>query len=617
MVEDALLNQSLYLGSGGSSPQVCAIDPESDRSNVLAEFPLGHSVYSLARSEDGIFLAAGTKGGVLVVIDLQSHENTRNRVHQCIHGAPVLSTCFLNGMTLLSSDAAGRWFQWHRSKENEWRLQQTASAIVCSTASLSADRAVGLTVDGAILIWDLQQNALIHSVQVIPPSPISACVHLTLCDSTQKAAYPSRSGDLIVYHFQEDRAQALAAHNGEWYAMDSWDNRIITAGMYDHVVKVWDIQEEEIIKEYSFPGNPISIRLIRDDGRLFHIIDRNGSAGIYEVNHTQLSLIDRSTSSHYRTALRPSIPELRKNYQQKRHDEAYSIAKQIESGIRNRRWEHLEESHSRLHAIGYSHISLALQAKTARQQNDLLRELRCRHQLVKILTRASSRSRFSDQRFAEILVSFWQIETASAIYQRINDPISFTNLQPYLKSMQRGGWMIESEHPVSTLIQAAAIIEKPFQGRWIMKALNSFSFPENSLNASTIGEKYEQIREESKELSLPNASLETVEWVSKPVILEGMILRIQQPNFNLSACEFGLFIHQQNLQTIFTPVVLFFVPSKPDNISILDFNQRILRIWEELQAEKSGNLWFAKVHQTILLALRRLKSESTRPVKTI
>ena len=106
--------QNVLLGTGGSKPGVEIYDTDSAKIEIIHSLPDGESVYALKISPDGKTLAAGTKKGFLYLItpDTEAQNDQGYAVRRIIHGAPILSVCFLDSTNLAVGDTAGRCLIW-------------------------------------------------------------------------------------------------------------------------------------------------------------------------------------------------------------------------------------------------------------------------------------------------------------------------------------------------------------------------------------------------------------------------------------------------------------------------------------------------------------------------
>ena len=176
--DDSVDRSDLYaLGAGGVNARIeTHLSADTPRNSSLHLSPF-HSVYAIDLNCETGHLSAGTKGGIILIIEavagnLDIESSNIVTIHQ---GSPVLSVCWTSPEILAVSDTAGRCLLWrYRSSPAIPKYLPTVDGPICSLLRLDEDTLVGLSIKGTLHFWQPSSCQLKHAFEVPGPPLKSA-----------------------------------------------------------------------------------------------------------------------------------------------------------------------------------------------------------------------------------------------------------------------------------------------------------------------------------------------------------------------------------------------------------------------------------------------------------
>jgi hypothetical protein len=605
-----------FLGAGGKDPRLDTLIAATGGTRRLIGFPPFHSAYSIQiEYEDGT-LAAGTKGGLVYIVAGTGSQKNGEPIptRKLAQGAPILSVCWVNKSLLAVSDTERRCFIWPTNQEAPPRPLDTKGETICCLHRLKNGLLAGLSSGGKVLFWELPEGRLVRSIEIPVPPSISALVKMNYWPCADALACPGPTGDLTLLGLEKDNVRSLKAHDGTFYALSLWGEHLLTAGMQDGRMKIWEVGTDRPINDFQTGKAVVSAAALGQAKVL--LIEAGGTANIYTVEEEKLKLMSPLPGEDYRMVFVPSPERIKAIKDQQRDEEVRRIVKEIQDGIGHMADNEVEDLHSRLKQLGYEHVSLGLRSKQAIQKENMVEALRYSASLLQILPKNDPKVCSSMKEYAGLLEKTWHFPEADAVRQILEiDPnyrlvVKTENLERIARKLRESPWVIEPDIPIKDIIESAGSIRKRFIGRYVINKLEPVSCRGVQLTVEAIAERYERVRKESRRESFPLATPEQVWWVSR----QGHD-QVQLISFGHGATDYiqGLqFVVQVlcgSLDTLVVPVVLFDWRDTSPKESIEDGNKRASDALNGIRSNDLSNVYLGAVHKVLKQALQRLVNE--------
>ena len=608
---------SVFLGTGKPKPGLWAIGPnEASASCLLGQ--TGHSVYAIDMdTEDGL-VVVGTRGGRIHLLswpdgDISSQPNTFT---SRLQGSPVLSLCLVGNSQFASTDAAGRCLLWPPAGDSTTpKALEVDGAVVCSLLRLDENKLLGLSSSGRLLLWDLSTGQLHSKVDVPKPPTKFSIVRLIYWQKQNAVVYPSDRGELVVCGLGDFGLCVHAAHEGEFYAVIANSDRLYTIGKNDGLMKTWEDAKGPASHECQAPMGIVSGEFLDSESKQILLINSDFEAAIYAIEANSLQLLRRLEGNHYRIAFGPSAHARRDFDKTRRLARAQQLRREIEEKIETKRFEGIDALLEELSELGFKSASLGLLAKMAERKEDVIAELKVRHELVGILPSNNKKADKSLRRYGKLLELTWQLTGAWEIYSQLPAGENPSYSRPWLEKavgiLQGRDWIIEPDVPLPLLIEASTVTGKPFTGCWLFNASASRPFVEGSLSGQALARKYEQIRKESHRSDLPEARARSLWWISRKTMEKRTVVVFEDAT--ASADEIvkpAIQIMEDQSPALIVPVILFDAGWLESSGSVEHRNNQLIAALERAKAGTLPQPWFAECRKLIWQALRRLTTEA-------
>jgi hypothetical protein len=613
-----------FLGAGGNDPRIDTLSVDSGETRRLLELPPMHSAYAIDIDEDGM-LAAGTKAGLVYIVSSTGRQKTDEPVpiRQLAQGAPVLSVCWANKSILAVSDTARRCLIWNTNREAPPRPLDTKGETICSLLKL-AGLLAGLSSGGKLLFWEPWQGRLVRTIDVPLPPAVSALVHMVYWPVENALACPSRIGHLTLFGLEKEDLRDLEAHEGGFYAISVWGERLLTVGIEDGRMKVWEAGSDRPALEFKVAEGVISAAAFNDQRAKVLLVEAQGRANFYTAEEDKLRLIGPIAGEDYRTAVVPASERIQALYAQRREEEVRRTVSEIRGGIGRVPDDVIDRLHSRLTDLGYKQVSLALRAERAAQSGNIVGALRFCSSLMQILPQDNAKVSASMERYASLLEKAWHMPEADTVCKHILDidpnyrfVVEASNLSEMAKLVREADYVIKPDLPIEQVIESATVIRKRFAGRYVINSLGPESCGRVRISPEAIEEKYERVRRESEALNLPVAIAEQIWWLSREGHDRTQFVTLGDGASNsMRGLQFALQVSCGELDTVVTPVVLFDWRHVSPDESVEEGNERASCALRRIGDKALSNAYLAAVHGALRLALRRLVSEK-RPQRGI
>ncbi len=608
---------SVFLGTGKPQPGLSVMGAGQTQASRLVDKPPGHSVYAIDVDPEQNLVAIGTRAGEVEILSWPRTVGSSEpgKTQSLRQGASVLSVCLLGDSQFASTDITGRCLLWPPLGDSDTpKTLEVDGGLICSLLRLPDNQMLGLSSKGRLLFWHIQTGRLLRTIDSPKPPRKFAMVRLLYWPKCHAVVYPSADGQLVAYRHDDSELSVCEAHDGEFYATAVEGDHLHTFGRDDGLMRTWRDVGSPASEQCQSPRGSISGEFLGNGTGRILLVGDGGNAAIYALKSGHLRLICRLEGTHYRVAVAPS-PHIRQDFGKKqRLKRANQLRTEIETRIESKRLEGIEELHRELVGLGFETASLALRAQQAAQEGDIIGELRTRKQLVQSLPSKDQRATTSLLRYAKLLEMTWQLAEAQAILAPVSSVDSegkATWWDEAIDVLKGEDWVVEPDLPMQLVIEAATVMDRPFVGRWLLRA---HSTPEviadDSLSAQAIAAKYKQVRENDNRQNLPDAEARTLWWVSRRAIIQKqvVIFTSQSGSSNDPITPALQVLHDRN-QSLIVPVILFDAGNPGQVRFAEEHNSRMLASLGQLN-ESLTQSWLGGGSELVTQALRRLKSEA-------
>ncbi len=423
----------LCLGAGGPRPGLRILWPGADSPRIEIELPLGHSVYSIDVDGERDLIAIGTRAGRIELFSYPNHENEScERLHSLLQGAPVLPVCVLPHQRILSADTTGRVLLWRPFDNPSSPVSlDTTGELVGSINRLDETHAVGLSSQGKILIWELSTGRLLRIISGPEPPKQLALVNLVSWPSPQALVYPAADGSLVHCKPEDSSVCVWEAHHGEFYACLCDGEYLHTIGHKDGRMKTWDASGT-VIHQRRCPTGIVAGEFLVDGTNRLLLINDQGHAMIYDLHDDALQPVQKLDGEAYRSVAGPSHSVRQALAAQWRVSRFQQLKTEIQSKMDLNQVEGLNALHQELVDLGFETVSLAFRARQAAQRQDPIEELKIRRRLTSQLSSEDPQASDSLRCYADTLERTWRLREARSVYQSIDKSRDGCQFLPWL-----------------------------------------------------------------------------------------------------------------------------------------------------------------------------------------
>ena len=609
---------SVLLGSGGRHPAVRVLTDDSYSTEPLLELPEGHSAYALAMRPAERLIVTGARTGDLYVSRWPPPEGTSDpgRSGHMTVGAPVLSVCIVDELHVVSADAAGRCLVW--STDDLCRPPESLTVEegpVCALTSLPGDRLAGLTAHGRLLLWQTDNWRLMESPGGPPPPPLFALVKLCFWPAQNALVHPAVKGKLAAWHLGESTVRIHEAHRGDFYVCTVAEDVLCTVGKEDGVAKAWSDARGATLGEWKAPCGVISGEFLATHSEQIVLVMENGEAAVYSMGADGLDKRYQIEGEDHRVASGPSALERQEILGKDRAGKAQELVAEIIEKLSGGEFDRVDGLHGRLNDLGYERVSLGLRARQARQQGDLIAELRYRRQLYELLQKDDRRSEESLRCYARLLDGLWQFEEARRIgggTLGTDEGTPETAWRARVIDLIEGDdWVAAPDVDVDLLIQAAEVLEKPFAGRWAIDCADPLVHRDGSLSARSLTDRYERVKQKHFSPSLPRARVRALWWISRGTVTQAETILFDEDSGAETPCaQLAFRVASDAHATVVAPAVLLDAGINEPSRDAVEHNQAAKRIVSQLSQSADHPSWIDRVGAAMRMALRQLHSEA-------
>ena len=608
---EPIWHKAVLLGAGDLRPRLDVLHPNGDQATLIDLSP-GQSVYAVDRCPGSAALASGTRSGEVIVLmnpwPAGGDENAAPPIN-LIQGSPVLSVCWWDEQHLAVSDLAGRVLLWDLRNQAYPQLLNNDKEVICALCRVSGGMLAGLTVGGTLLGWRLGDMNPVFQLSSTAPACKLALVNLAYHPLSGAVYYPGRQGRLISLQVKGGDRRDLSAHEGDFYAFSVGDKQIVTAGLFDRTVKIWQGQEGHMVAEHALPWGVISLARFPGHSQLVAAVTEDGRAVIIDLDDGAYQPRQDQGSGPYRSAF-PAVSA--DQSLAIRMDMAKSLASQLELALSQGDSSVAADLHERLTELGYEHVALAMRSAWEVGQGDYLAALGCSTVLLDMLPNHEPRALESLQRHAQLLTRYWMWEEAFELYvqmQTIDSSVTnpLSDYEPVVRKDKGLEIVIDSDIALEEIIEANNILKNIFSGTFILFRQEEYRCRSISMSPGDIAQRFNLEFGESSPEPVIRAQAIDVGIVARSGFRADKLVRIVPGDGSPSPVSFGLLINGTVSHTSVTPLVLF---TWQGNGEYRQANQQALACLHKLksQAGESGHLDLS--YRMAMDFIRRLATEA-------
>lgn len=561
------------LGMGGECPGVAALGLDGTAESRLLTLEEGESVYAVDPAPDATEFAVGTRSGrIYVCSGGDCHLVGQNEADAAPPMPPVvgvmpeavLSVCHMGGSRIAAA-SAGQAGAWRSDDAPRYTAFDTAGETVCALKLLAPDRLAGLTADGRLLIWESHDPAPCQLVGGGDPPPRCwGIVSLEFDACTGTLFWPARDGGLTWWRQGEPSARTLSAHSGGWYALCLSAGRLVTVGRDDSRLIVWDPRDIAPVTIAEAPGDTTAVSCHgpqTEDGLV--LIDGTGMARIVRIEDADVTVRYALPSGNYRATRHVDWQCGQEGESAQQADVARGLATQITAALDSGNSRDVPRLHGELQALGYIHVSLALQAEEARRSSDPLRELRLRRELAETMGDAARLGSECLLRYADLLGGLWQIGpaaelvcTAETLWPDMASSASCSLLKAKGEAVARERCLVDPDVSFPMVAEASLIMKCQLPGRWIWQRYGPSTCSGVRLTPEDV--HGELLRRQAGGTPSIEVTLAELAVVSQAAVGRcGLVLLSEATGTGTSAWELGLEVVQRDRGSTITPIAIF------------------------------------------------------------
>jgi hypothetical protein len=243
-------NYECIVTGGGTTVEgeICiwqGLEKDSNR-HLLFRDGKTKSIYAMAISPSGRYLATGSKNGLVRVwlyLNRDLRENAPFLFETYHQLCPVTALAFLTDDLLLSAGVNGKIRVISIDQKKHIKELDVHSGAICSLVALGSKVVASLGFDGNLKIWDMDSLSCEFQKEgfLFPKDSLSLFPSMAFSEEAGYLSAPSSDGKLHLFDLQDlCLHKTFQAHQNAFYAMTVCGKYLVTGGMGDHKLKVWD-----------------------------------------------------------------------------------------------------------------------------------------------------------------------------------------------------------------------------------------------------------------------------------------------------------------------------------------------------------------------------------------
>jgi len=235
-----------------------------------------------------------------------------------------------------------------------------------------------------------------------------------------------------------------------------------------------------------------------------------------------------------------------------------------------------------------------------------------------ILPPGDRRTLASVRRYAELLAMTWRLVEAQVICAQLpageKNAIAQDWLEMAVATLKGTRSIVEADLRLPVLIEAATIVDGFFVGIWAVDTAESIRFPMGGLTAQVLAAKYEEVRATDGREGLPRAEHDTFSWLSRKTIRQIDTVLFDTPcGTDGARARLAIKLLEDGLQNRLVPSLLLEARTVQGCSSPEEHNQRVMRVYDQVDEGEGVVLWIQEVYRLVHRALSRLHTEALSP----
>jgi hypothetical protein len=609
------LTSAVFLGGGKDSPGVWYLRGTNGNRTHVRPLSPGCSVYSLDVQLEAGLVAAGTRAGTIEVLSLKGASATGGMpdIITLAQGSPLLSVCFADKACLVGADDSGRCFTWHpQNGRVEPRPLDTRSATVCALTHLPRGDVVGLTTCGQLLFWSMPEGELVGIVRCPPPPSKRGMTCLRYWLHRNAIVYPTAAGELAVHECQGNSVSVQVGHKGGFYAAMILGNRLVTVGLMDGLLRRWDT-DGEAVEEFAAPTEIVAGEALPTGDDQILLIDIRGRATVYTIREEALQEHAAVDGEGYRCAYASPLYERFAELQKRNKARLNQLQLEIESKLSRGYWDAVEPLYAELRSLGATKTELALRAQQAALRNDLIGELSATQQLAQQLSVETRRQLPVFRRYLGLLEELWQPRAAlrAAEEAGVEDAAFLDHLRRLADLLDDSTAVVEPGVDPRLLIEAAALTQAPFHGRWVVWRANPSPFPHDGLSPDSLADKFNEVAKDGRIANAEANAQSDITWLTRTGIERVSLVTVEDPN-NESPVKLVLSsrVYREKQRDLVQDFAMLVVRQAGNECPVGDHNRRNQAMLERISSE-SGLIPPQHLLSALRGAFRRLYTRAS------
>jgi hypothetical protein len=606
------IQNKIFLSSIGCDPGMTVWDSDSDEIIKITD-PSFSNIYEMDIDCDAKLIAAGDKNGLIHIHELNNHEDNQFPLKTTlIQGAPVLSVCWVENGQVAASDVAGRCFLWNVNDNQAFLPFQNAKNIICSMF-YTDDILTGLSIKGELLLWDINQRNIVFNIETPPLPSMSTLVKMIYWPGNNALAFAGKGGILCLFNLKSRELITVDAHCGDFYALSVWDNNLVSFGLEDQTLKIWDKNSIQVTQSFRTDNNVISATIIPNEKDEFLLINSDGVACKYKIEQEHFKFIKYLGGDKYRICTIPSFDKIMAYKTKNEKNKVNKITKTITQANNPISDHEINYYYKQLSILGYEHVSLGLQVDKAIASGELSKAIELCFSLINTIPQDNPHAYSSLEKYASLLEKSYNLPELAKICKLILkiDPINNHALKIFkrcnLINFEQNSWIIEPDIPIKTVIESAALINNQLTGRFAINSLGKIICEDIRLDTELIINKYIEIQNETDKSFLPTIISEQVCWFSKKHIETYQIISFSNElDQNYQHLQFVVKVVSNNIDTILIPAIIFDCRLPESHNFCGDCRIDILNIYNSIRNNPLSNTYLRKIHKTLNHTLQRI-----------
>lgn len=613
------------LGAGGVNSRIEVHSSDASTTSSLC-LPPFHSVYALDLNSETGDLAAGTKGGLVIIIEAVhgSMNFKSSNIVKINQGAPVLSICWISNDVLAVSDAIGRCLLWrYRSSPAISHQLPTMDGPICALLRLDENTTLGLSVGGRLHFWQPNTCQLKRTIQVPKPPSKSALVQMKYWVAKKAIVFPDDKGNLFHVILPTYKVNSLRLKNGPFYAFACLNEYLFCMAFSNSNLTVFSNESSKFLYSSELPEGAISMFIIDSSPANALFVGRSGRLFRCRIDHSAVKFTEYLPGGTFRSIAGPDAKTVSLLHTKKKKQEAETIIAQLNDPLNKIDDQDRIAYLNRLERLGYKHIALALEADRIECNGDIVGSLKYRKELLNLLPKDDARINLSLLKYVNNLEASWHLSDAYSnlmkVFQsapNLVDTSRVNKLRHLSNCIEKGDkWIIEPDVPIESIIDASTVLETIFEGRYVLRRFNSINCGPYNISSDQIAEKYNKIQDEKKHNFRPIVETDKCWLISKTDSILVHIVRIFfKHSDKLKNIHLLLVVINNDFKTIISPVSIFEWQSD-NSESYLDANEKARHQLETIKSHADSDDVLYAVLQDSELAIRRILTALTSTEK--